>query len=138
MPGMDAQILVDRAREIAHKHGLEFQAHGNGSPLYVDPHSDFVQEFLDLTGKTEAKTVTYGTDGAMFGDLKHKVVYGPGDIAQAPHRRRMDHARTTRTGNGDVRKTHPPLVLLRGIGCEGTGLVRRLYVENEGPPRRYC
>ncbi len=83
MPGMDAEILVDRAREIAHRHGLEFQVHGNGAPLFVDPHSDFVTEFLEIAGKSEAKTVTYGTDGAMFGDLKRKVVYGPGDIAQA-------------------------------------------------------
>ncbi|TWU09030.1 Acetylornithine deacetylase [Symmachiella macrocystis] len=83
MPNMDAQILVDRARKVAEKCGLEFQAHGNGAPLYVDPHSDFVNEFLDITGKTEAQTVTYGTDGAMFSDLKRKVVYGPGDIAQA-------------------------------------------------------
>lgn len=83
MPGMDATILLDRAGQVAQACGLDFQVRGHGSPLYVDPKSDFVTEMLDVAGQEKPETVTYGTDGAMFGDLKRKVVFGPGDIAQA-------------------------------------------------------
>ena len=52
-------------------------------PLYLDPQSPFVQEMLEVAGKSTPRTVCYGTDGAMFGELKQLVVIGPGDIAQA-------------------------------------------------------
>jgi acetylornithine deacetylase len=42
-----------------------------------------VAEVLQLAGKETPRTVSYGTDGAMFGALKKKVIFGPGDIAQA-------------------------------------------------------
>jgi len=42
-----------------------------------------VREMLELTGRERARTVCYGTDGAMFTELKQLVVFGPGDIAQA-------------------------------------------------------
>lgn len=83
MPGMDATVLLERAGKCAEECGLEFQVRGHGEPLYVDPESDFVKEMLEVAGQQEAQTVTYGTDGAMFGDLRRKVVFGPGDIAQA-------------------------------------------------------
>ena len=54
-----------------------------GTPLYVDPESEFVREVLRLAGRDTPRTVAYGTDGAMFTELKNIVVFGPGDIAQA-------------------------------------------------------
>ncbi|MCA9094717.1 MAG: M20/M25/M40 family metallo-hydrolase, partial [Planctomycetaceae bacterium] len=41
MPGMDPEILLDRARSLAESHGLEFIVMGRGPAVYVDPHSDF-------------------------------------------------------------------------------------------------
>ncbi|MCA8990273.1 MAG: M20/M25/M40 family metallo-hydrolase, partial [Planctomycetaceae bacterium] len=45
--------------------------------------SPFVQECLKFASSPVPRTVAYGTDGAMFGDLPQKVVMGPGSIAQA-------------------------------------------------------
>ncbi len=83
MPNQDAEVLIERARRVAERCGLEFQRGHSGQPLYVDPHSPFVQSVLKLAGKTAPRTVAYGTDGAMFGDLKNILVLGPGNIAQA-------------------------------------------------------
>jgi len=83
MPGLDPKALLERARQAAENCGLEFEALSQADPLYMQPDSNFVREVLELTGQTEARTVSYGTDGAMFTELKKLVVFGPGDIAQA-------------------------------------------------------
>jgi acetylornithine deacetylase len=83
MPGQDGKILIERARQAAERHGVEFKPGHSGQPLYVDPRSPFVQTVLKLAGKAVPRTVAYGTDGAMFGELKNLLVLGPGDIAQA-------------------------------------------------------
>ncbi|MAT14992.1 MAG: acetylornithine deacetylase [Planctomyces sp.] len=83
MPGMDGMELIERVRQLAELHELEFQPEHMNPPLYVDPESDFVQEMLKVAGQTASKTVAYGTDGAVFQELKEKVVFGPGDIAKA-------------------------------------------------------
>ena len=82
-PGQNGDLLIDRARRAAEKCGIEFRAAHTAKPLYVDPKSPFVQETLKLAGKDSPKTVSYGTDGAMFGEMKNLLVLGPGDIAQA-------------------------------------------------------
>lgn len=83
MPGQDGEILMERARQAAERCGLEFRRGHSGKPLYVDPHSAYVKDMLQLGGRTAAKTVPYGTDGCMFHEMKNIVVFGPGDIAQA-------------------------------------------------------
>ncbi len=83
MPGQDADALLDRARSAAATCGVEFEVRMKGSPLYVDPKSEFVRKVLRLAGRDTPRTVAYGTDGAMFTELKNIVVFGPGDIAQA-------------------------------------------------------
>jgi acetylornithine deacetylase len=83
MPGQDAEVLIARARAAAERCGVEFQRGHSGRPLYVDPQSAFVQQVLRLAGKPAPRTVAYGTDGTMFGELKNILVCGPGDIAQA-------------------------------------------------------
>jgi acetylornithine deacetylase len=83
MPGQDAGVLIERARRAAEANGLEFEVKSNARPLYIDPGSPYVREVLELAGRDRPTTVSYGTDGAMFGALKNLVVCGPGDIAQA-------------------------------------------------------
>jgi acetylornithine deacetylase len=83
MPDQDADSLAERARKAADDCGIDFEVVCRAKPLYVDPKSDFVAEVLQLAGKETATTVSYGTDGAMFGAIKKKVIFGPGDIAQA-------------------------------------------------------
>lgn len=83
MPGQNGDLLIERARLIAERCGLEFRRGHSGRALYVDPGSPFVQSVLELAGKAAPRTVAYGTDGAMFGELKNILVLGPGNIAQA-------------------------------------------------------
>ncbi|MCA9019691.1 MAG: M20 family metallopeptidase [Planctomycetaceae bacterium] len=83
MPGQEPDELVERARSAADKCGLEFQFKCGGTPVYTDPNSPFVNEVLQIAGKDEAKTVSYGTDGSLFPEMKNMVVFGPGDIGQA-------------------------------------------------------
>ena len=83
MPGQNPELLIERARRKAAECGLEFVVRINGKPLYIEPESPFVRECLDLAGRTNATTVSYGTDGAMLGALRDLLVCGPGSIAQA-------------------------------------------------------
>lgn len=83
MPGMDADELVQRSRLAAERCGLEFDSQFGGPPMFTPLDSPFVAEVLTLAERTTPKTVCYGTDGAKFGELKNRVVCGPGDIAQA-------------------------------------------------------
>lgn len=83
MPGQDGDALVERARATAERCGLEFNFECRGLPLYGDPHSEFVRDTLRLANCPAAKTVSYGTDGVCFTDLKQILVLGPGSIKQA-------------------------------------------------------
>lgn len=83
MPGQDGDQLLERARNAAEDCGIEFRVSWRGEPLYVDPRSEFVREVLSVAGKERSRTVAYGTDGAMFTEMKRLVLLGPGDIAQA-------------------------------------------------------
>jgi acetylornithine deacetylase len=83
MPGQDADGMVERLRQLAMQYGLKFDTLFSGSPLYTDPSAPFVNELLQLAGRSSARTAAYGTDGAIFTELKNIVVFGPGDIAQA-------------------------------------------------------
>ncbi len=83
MPGTDTPALVERVRNSAQRHGLEFHLAADGAAVYTPPDSPFVREMLELAERAQARTVAYGTDGTEFHELKQLVVYGPGDIAQA-------------------------------------------------------
>ena len=83
MPDQDADEPVSRLQAVAEKNGLQFEVMFRGNPLYSDPESDFVKELIALTGYQESRTVAYGTDGAVFTELKNIVVLGPGSIDQA-------------------------------------------------------
>ena len=83
MPGTDADAIINRARAKAEECGIDFHIRLNTGPLYIDPGSPFVQECVEIAGRPKPITVSYGTDGAMLGDLKSLLVCGPGDVAQA-------------------------------------------------------
>ncbi|MBX3437895.1 MAG: M20 family metallopeptidase [Planctomycetaceae bacterium] len=83
MPGMDAELLIERAKRKAEECGLEFVVVVRGRPLRADPGSPFVRECLEVAGKERSRTVAYGTDGGKLTDLRHMIVCGPGDIRQA-------------------------------------------------------
>jgi acetylornithine deacetylase len=83
MPGQDGGILLERARKAAEEHGLEFSVPVNGDAVYTDPKSGFVNEVLQIAGRDQPTTVSYGTDGAKLTALEKLVVCGPGSIAQA-------------------------------------------------------
>ena len=83
MPGVDGQALLKRVEESARKHGVEFSIGFVGEPMYTPPDSDFIRETLAIANQETPHTVCYGTDGAAFTELQHRVVLGPGDIAQA-------------------------------------------------------
>lgn len=82
-PGQDGDRLVQRAEEAAKRLGLEFRFECRGVPLYGDPSSEFVRETLKIANCPAAKTVSYGTDGVCFTELKQILVMGPGSIQQA-------------------------------------------------------
>ena len=83
MPGQDGDCLVERARVAAEHCGLEFKFECRGLPLYGDPNSEFVRDTLRIAGRSVARTVSYGTDGVCFTELKQILVLGPGSIKQA-------------------------------------------------------
>jgi acetylornithine deacetylase len=84
MPGQDTKVIIERVERAAAENRLQLEIRGTEQqPLYTDPACDFVQRVLAITGRSRAQTVSYGTDGAVFGRHMPLVVCGPGDIAQA-------------------------------------------------------
>ena len=79
----DADGMVDRIRRLAEASGLDFEVMFAGEPLCSDPDGPFIRELLKLSGSERAETVSYGTDGAVFTELRDIAVWGPGSIAQA-------------------------------------------------------
>lgn len=82
MPEIDGADLIAEVRSVASELGLEMENCGQGPPMWISPTADGIRELSELTGNTP-KTVCYGTDGGELHALKERVVYGPGDIAQA-------------------------------------------------------
>ncbi len=83
MPGVDASPIFDRCEAAAKANGLDFEVMFQANPFYIDSKSQFIQECLQFSDKKEPRTVSYGTDGACYHELKQAVVMGPGSIAQA-------------------------------------------------------
>ena len=83
MPGIDVEPLLNRVRQSAKENELELRINNYGGGFFVDPGSDFVQQSLELANRPKSKTVSYGTDGGVFSEIKNKIVFGPGSIDQA-------------------------------------------------------
>ncbi len=82
MPSIDGSELIAEVVALADTLGLTVEYLGSGTPLWIDAGASCIQELCQIT-KGVPKTVCYGTDGGEFNALKHRVVFGPGDIAQA-------------------------------------------------------
>ena len=83
MPDVDGQALMERARAAAERCGLEFIVERCADAVYVDPESSDIGSMVQIADSRPPATVAYGTDAAMFRDLRRIVVFGPGSIAQA-------------------------------------------------------
>lgn len=83
MPGIDVEPLLQRVRESADRNELKLVINDWGTPFFVDPGSEFIQESLRLAHRPKSKTVCYGTDGGVFSEIENKIVFGPGSIDQA-------------------------------------------------------
>lgn len=82
MPEIDGSDLISEVYSCASELGLKVEQCGQGPPMWISPDSKGIRELSELTGSTP-RTVCYGTDGGELHALKERVVYGPGDIAQA-------------------------------------------------------
>lgn len=82
MPEIDGNDLIEVVEARAAVLGLECTRCEGGAPLWIDPDSACIRQFCELTGGNP-RTVCYGTDGGELTELENRVVFGPGDIAQA-------------------------------------------------------
>lgn len=83
MPGVDPEPIVDRLEKVVLENGLEIKKSYYGGPVLTDPDSHLVQTALELSRRRKARTVSYGTDGGAFTEVRDKIIFGPGNIAQA-------------------------------------------------------
>ncbi len=84
MPQQDPEQLLRRFRDMADRHGLDFQPlFAPAQALYTDPQTPYIHDLCQLANVPKAMTVCYGTDGAVLTGLQKLAVVGPGDIAQA-------------------------------------------------------
>ncbi len=82
MPDIDGAALMKRVSDAAQELGLEFKMFKGGKPVWISPDAECIRRMCDLAGGP-AMTVCYGTDAGEFHELKQRVIFGPGDIAQA-------------------------------------------------------
>ena len=83
LPDVDDHPLLERIRTAAENANLEFAEPERCDAVYTAPDDELVHDALRLSGNTTARTVSYGTDAGEFKALNHKIVCGPGAIAQA-------------------------------------------------------
>lgn len=82
MPTISGEELIREVQTRAEELGLSFQQFEGGFPLWIDSDATCIRQFCELA-ESEPETVCYGTDGGEFQELHHRLVFGPGDIAQA-------------------------------------------------------
>ena len=83
MPGQEVEVLLDRVRKCAKENDLELELKYTGKPLYTNPDHPLVETVKQVSNQITAHTVSYGTDGMVFGQHMPVDVIGPGNIAQA-------------------------------------------------------
>ena len=83
MPNIDLEPLLQRVQNVANECELDLEINRWGDPMYVPADSEFVEDALKLVHRPKPKTVSFGTDGGVFTELENKIVFGPGNIAQA-------------------------------------------------------
>lgn len=82
MPNDASQEAIDLILAAAQRHNLEVDWYLH-EPFYVEANSPIITAALAATGRSQAETVPFGTEAAIFKDLVQLVILGPGDIAQA-------------------------------------------------------
>jgi len=83
MPKHDIEKWIQIVEDSGKKHDVEIEVRRIGEPLFTPVDSKLVKLGLEILGKTETKTVPYGTDGMKFGKFMELIVVGPGNIEQA-------------------------------------------------------
>ena len=83
MPDQNWKPIINRMVRLADKHGVQIQMPKVLDPLSTSTDSPIVREALQIAGKRKPRTVSYGTDGMVFGKTMELVVMGPGNIQQA-------------------------------------------------------
>ncbi|HCR17775.1 MAG TPA: acetylornithine deacetylase [Candidatus Latescibacteria bacterium] len=83
MPDQKWSPVIERVRQLGKKHGVQVTIPKRLEPLGTPVDSRIIRESLQVTGKRKSKTVSYGTDGMVFGKSMELVVMGPGSIQQA-------------------------------------------------------
>lgn len=83
MPDTQIEPLLEKIRNAAKEFDIVLDVNNWGPGMFTDPESHFVNESLKQAHSQTSKTAPYGTDGGMFSELEHKIVFGPGNIAQA-------------------------------------------------------
>ncbi|MCA9107179.1 MAG: M20 family metallopeptidase [Planctomycetales bacterium] len=83
LPGIDVQPLIKRVVSIGERLDVHVEVLRSGEAMWTEPDSPFVKKALELTHRPTSRTVSYGTDAGVLGELEHKIVLGPGSIAQA-------------------------------------------------------
>ncbi len=83
MPGQNWSPIISRVKRLGKKFHVKLKISNSLKPLHTKVESRIVQEALGVTGKRKPKSVSYGTDGMIFGKNMEVVVLGPGSIQQA-------------------------------------------------------
>ncbi len=83
MPGVDVEPLIEQLVDSAQQHGVQLDVQRYGAPMLTDASSEFVTKALELAHKQEPQSACYSTDAGVFSEIEHKIVFGPGSIAQA-------------------------------------------------------
>ncbi|MFG0288188.1 MAG: M20 family metallopeptidase [Rhodopirellula sp. JB044] len=87
MPGVDGKDIIEQVKQRADELGLTFTLYSGGDPMHTDAEAPFIRELCELAstyiGPNSPEAVCYATDACAFGQLKRRVVCGPGSISQA-------------------------------------------------------
>ena len=83
LPGVDDLQLLQRVQQAAEGFGLQYEMLSRCNAVYTPKDDPFVLGVLELAHGDAPTTVSYGTDAGELVELQHKVVCGPGNIAQA-------------------------------------------------------
>ena len=82
MPHDRSAEVIEEIEARAREYGFEVESEV-GPPFSGSTETEVVRAALAATGRTEARTVPYGTEAPVFQQALEVVVLGPGDIAQA-------------------------------------------------------
>lgn len=83
MPEVDHRPLLDAVEALCQRYGLEMEIRESVHPWAVVASSSWVQQMLQIVGRSRSKSVCFATDGGVLQRLKKLLVCGPGDIQQA-------------------------------------------------------